>query len=130
MTAAPETALGDVEADEVSPELALVDPDLVASAAPRPIQRDRRPAWLANRSVDEQVRDQSLPRAGPMPQHDDRILKARQRLLEAGIDSDVLGSMVPRGRQMRRRAILIPSLAAASSVALLALQLYMGQGAL
>lgn len=130
MSAVPETEFREVEVDAVSPELALVDPDLVAPAASQLVRRERRPGWLANRGVADQIRDQTLPRAGLMSQRDDRRLEARQRLLEAGVASDVLGSIVPRGRQLRRRAMLIPALSAACSVALLVFQLYVGQGAL
>ena len=58
------------------------------------------------------------------------VLEARERLMRAGVDSEVLGSMVPRVRMFRRRATLVPALAAASAVALFVLQLYVAQGAL
>ena len=56
--------------------------------------------------------------------------EARARLVEGALDSEVLGSLVSPGKRFRRRARLIPATAAASSVTLFVLQLYLSQGKL
>jgi hypothetical protein len=115
---------------EVSPEVVLVDPDLAASARPLHVPHEQPPTRRAERAVDDEDRYSSIPRRHPVAQPDGRAIQARQRLLDAGIASDVLGSMVPRGGHFRRSATLIPAISAASSVILLVLQLYLGQGTL
>lgn len=119
------TATTRTERGEISPEVVLVDPDLAASARPLLELHEQPPKRLAERGLEDQYA--SIRRVA---QPDDREAQARQRLLEAGIASDVLGSMVPCGRHFRRRATLVPAVSAASSVAVFVLQLYLGQGTL
>jgi hypothetical protein len=113
--------------DLLSPELALVDPQLVADprVPPAAFTNPRSRLW-----------DPAAPDGEPVsvsvPSHpgSDAISEARKRLMEAGLDSDVLGSLVPARRHFRRRASVIPASAAATSVALLVLQVYLGNGGL
>jgi hypothetical protein len=116
VSTAPETELLEIEAVELSPEVMLVDPDLAVTARELRARHEATPEW---------------PRPAPaVSRPDHRVLEARQRLLDAGIASDVLGSVVPDGRHLRRRATLVPALSAATSVALFVVQLYLGQGVL
>jgi hypothetical protein len=50
--------------------------------------------------------------------------------MEGGLDSEILGSLVPSGKHVRRRATFIPAAAAATAVALFVVQLYLNQGKL
>ena len=131
MTAATDaTATNETEVGDVSPEVVLVDPELAASARPLLVPREQPPKRRVERAVRDEDRYSSVRRAHLAARPDDRVTQAHQRLLEAGIASDVLGSMVPAGRCVRRSTTLIPAVSAASSVVLLVLQLYLGQGAL
>ena len=119
------------ERGEVSPEVVLIDPDLAASAGPLLVSHEQPRKQAAEGASKEEHRYSSLFPVRPALAHPDaRAIQARQRLLEAGIASDVLGSMVPRRRRLRRRATLIPAISAASSAGVLVLQLYLGQGTL
>jgi hypothetical protein len=110
----PEEALPDEQFAE-SPWSLRVDWDAPLDPTPPPVRRE--PGRAPTPVVYE-----SPPEPG--------FLEARERLMRAGVDSEVLGSMVPRVRIFRRRATLVPACAAATAVALFVLQLYVAQGAL
>ena len=111
----------------LSPELVLVDPQLVAyRRAPLAVPTTPRSRLGEPARPDLKV----LPVSVPSKPGTDAISEARKRLMEAGLDSDMLGSLVPARKHFRRRASLIPATAAATSVALLVLQLYLGHGQL
>jgi hypothetical protein len=111
--------------DLLSPELVLVAPEL--PAYPREPLEVPADAYSPLREPDAPDREPSSD-AVPIA-HGQAISEARKRLMEAGVESDVLGSLVPR-KHFRRRARLVPASAAATSVALLVLQLYLSHGAL
>jgi hypothetical protein len=113
----------------VSPELVLIDPELAADA------RERLGDPAETRSAVRQPSEarRAAPAASlavPPPPPDDTSAEARQRLMERGLDSEVLGSLVPSGKHFRRRALFIPAASAATAVALFVVQLYLNQGKL
>src|SRR6266511_3812189 len=100
----------------LSPELVLVDPQPGAyPPAPFAVPGTVRPRLTKPAAT--------KPPSRTGDAHGDAVNAAHERLLKAGIDSDVLGSLVPAGKHFRRRARLVPACAAASAVALLVLQL-------
>jgi hypothetical protein len=113
-----------LEPEILSPEVALVDPGFAALPF---LERDASAPWLEERGLDKGQRHLSVELA-TSALSEDPALEARRRLMDAGIASDVRGSMIPRGRRYRRRATLIPAFSAATSVALLVAQLYMANG--
>ena len=118
-----------LEPEVLSPEVVLVDPVLAPSAVPF-LERDASVPWLGERGVGDKGQRHVSGEPASSPLSEDPGLEARRRLMDAGIASDVRGSMIPRGRRYRRRATLIPALSAATSVALLILQLYVANGTL
>ena len=114
------------ELEVVSPELVLIDPKLAADARELlgdPAEPDRQPLE-AKRAAP------SSPAAAPPPPPGDTNAEARQRLMERGLDSEVLGELVPSEKHFRGRALFIPAAAAATAVALFVVQLYLSQGKL
>ena len=113
-------------AELLSPELVLVDAELAGDRrVPLPAPPD------ASSSLWEPAPYRERPPESDSAEADeDAIGEARTRLVEAGIASDVLGSLVRARKGFRRRATLIPASAAATSVALLVLQLYLEHGRL
>jgi hypothetical protein len=132
MAAAPGTGVTTSSGLEiVSPELVLVDPELAADA--REFAADSPDASSPARepSHDERESPPVPAPGGTRPLHpDDRSAEARQRLMERGLDSEVLASLVPSGKRFRRRATFIPTAAAATAVGLLVFQLYLNHGKL
>jgi hypothetical protein len=113
--------------DLVSPELVLVDPQLAAYT--RALLAVPTDALSRLEQPLPPVRE-PLPVSVPGDAGGDASVEARKRLMEGALDSEALGS-VPRSREhFRRRARLIPAIAAATSVALLVLQLNLGDGKL
>jgi hypothetical protein len=117
--------------DIVSPELVLVDPLLGAHAraflsdSADTLSRIAQSPPDGGEPLPASIRD-----GGAWPHADDASADARERLMDGALDSEVLGSIVPYGRQFRRRATLIPATSAATSVALFVVQVYLSQGRL
>lgn len=110
----------------LSPELVLVDPELdVHPRVPLAL-----PTKARSRRLEPAAPNRDPLYGAPSERGNDALSEARKRLMEAGLHSDVLGSLVPPRKDSRSRARLIPAGAAATSVALLVLQLYLGQGQL
>jgi hypothetical protein len=133
MAAAPDTGVTVSERDAVSPELALVDPRLAASARvllPDP-DDTLAPAGQSTRTR-RRLSPVSVLDHGFFSYENAEATsaEARQRLMDSGIDSEVMGSQVPAGRHVRRCTTLIPTSSAAASVVLFVLQLYVSRGAL
>src|SRR5919197_1964624 len=110
MTAAPDTDVALIELQALSPEVVLVDPDLAASARPLLAEPDAR-VEIGEPSRDEQSEPSAL--IAKQGFRSEAIAEARQRLMEAGLASEVVGAMLPSGRYFRRRATLIPASSAA-----------------
>jgi hypothetical protein len=111
--------------DLLSPELVLVDPQLMAYPRVPLASPTNARSRLSEPGPDREPASASGPST-----ESDAMSGARMRLMEAGLDSDVLGTLIPARKHFRRRASLIPASAAATSVALLVLQLYLGHGGL
>jgi hypothetical protein len=113
--------------DLVSPELVLVDPQLAAYT--RALHAD--PAGAFSHVEDPLPSGREPPPVSvPGDAGVDASAEARERLMEGALDSEVLGSLAPSREHFRRRARLIPATAAATSVTLLVLQLYLSHGKL
>jgi hypothetical protein len=128
MAAAPSTAATTSLRHEIlSPELALVDPELAAEARAY-LADPARP--LSSRDFERESPPVVVPAVEATPLPEDTIMEARRRLMERGLDAEVLESLLPSGKRFRRRATLIPATAAATAVGLFVLQLYLNQGSL
>lgn len=113
--------------DLVSPELVLVDPQLAAySRALLTVPADA----LSRLYEPLHPRREPLPVSVPGDAGVDASAEARERPMEGAFDSEVLGSLMPSRKHFRRRASLIPATAAATSVTLLVIQLYLSHGKL
>jgi len=113
----------------VSPELVLVDPELAADAREF-LGDDAAVRSLVRQPSEERRAAAPAPVAVPPRPPDDTSEEARQRLMERGLDSEVLGSLVPSEKQFRRRALFIPAAAAATVVGLFVVQLFLNHGTL
>ena len=133
MAAKPAAGVGASALENLSPELVLVDPSLAASARARLPERDdsRDLAWAGTsaRTRPPQVYPASFRDYGPLFEVALNG-EALQRLLQGAVDSEVLGSLVPSSRPFRRRTTFVPTSAAAASVALFVVQLFLSQGRL
>lgn len=125
------TPLRDGATELVSPELALVDAELAASLRPLlpdPGERDDpqteaaplnpHAQWEAGTEEPARVETEVV------------MSEARDRLMWYAVDGEPLGPRTETRRCLRRRATLVPSLSAASAVALFLTQLYTSQGTL
>ena len=134
MAAKPAAGVGAPALENLSPELVLVDPSLAASARARLPERDdsRDLAWAGTsaRTRPPQVYPASFRDYGPLYEVALTNGEALQRLLQGAVDSEVLGSLVPSRRLFRRRTTFVPTSAAAASVALFVVQLFLSQGRL
>lgn len=117
-------------AEIVSPELVLVDPALAVEARQLLADSADTRSSVTRPSDDAESPRIPAPDTAPPQRPDDTSAEARLRLMEHGLDSEVLGSLVPSGKHFRRRATLIPAAAAATAVALFVVQLYLNQGKL
>jgi hypothetical protein len=107
--------------DLVSPELVLVDPQLAAHT--RPLADSGGAFWRVEKPLPS--RRERHPLSVPGHARADASAESRERLTESALESEV-----PSRKQVRRRARLIPATAAATSVILLVVQLYLNHGKL
>ncbi len=125
------TLLPDGSTELVSPELALVDAELAASLRPLlpdPGERHDPQAETAPLNPPAQWEAETEE---PAPVEAEVVMsEARDRLMGYAVDGEPLGPRPETRRCLRRRATLVPSLSAASAVALLVTQLYTSQGTL
>ena len=110
-----------LEPAAVSPELVLVDPSLATSA------RESLPARSGSATFNEPKSTRSRHGdRGPFGDETEAATEARRRLMHNAVVSEGLSALAPAA--FRRRATLIPSTSAATSVSLFVLQLYLANG--